>query len=361
MSPVAANVRFGRTNRRSAFATRCHFFGDRPLDFCPRFGYIFPLFSLSKGPAPEASRGMGARAVPAGGIANRSRAASGIRPSGTTDRGARCSLGWDRFGAGNARTNCARSSPWRGTKGSNAPATSQEAWPEAEPLGRLLPLARAVVEMCASRRMRGRASGTAGWTQRLSAFRFLYLFGEVSVAGRTKAGTTPSLFFRTLLRTLTVAVFAKLGRGCVARTGELAMTRHMKRGLDRIMSRVMDRDTDHTLDRGDFAVSLATLKAAPKPKPKSRPVDFAARFAIEKALQQKRYCNAFALWRTCRHKSRRRRYACDGDANTCLKQALGRVPAPGAMARAGKHSESNAAQYRRSRVQGAAMHAGGFL
>jgi hypothetical protein len=48
-------------------------------------------------------------------------------------------------------------------------------------------------------------------------------------------------------------------------------------------------------DRSDLAVSLATLKAAPKPKPKLRPVDYAARFAIEKALQQRRYCNAFAL------------------------------------------------------------------
>jgi len=72
----------------------------------------------------------------------------------------------------------------------------------------------------------------------------------------------------------------------------------------------------------DFAVS----RAAPKRKPKLSPAQYAARFAAEKALQQRRYCDAFALWRTCRRNACRRRYACSGDANACLQRALDRVP-----------------------------------
>jgi hypothetical protein len=86
------------------------------------------------------------------------------------------------------------------------------------------------------------------------------------------------------------------------------------------------RDADRTVGRSDFAVALATLKAAPKPRPKMVSVDYAARFAIEKALQQKRYCDAFELWRTCRNKACRRQGACCGDAKACLKAALPRVP-----------------------------------
>jgi hypothetical protein len=96
----------------------------------------------------------------------------------------------------------------------------------------------------------------------------------------------------------------------------------MKRRLDR----VMDHDADHAVGRGDFAVALAVFQARPKGKAKLRPPDAAARFAIEKALQQRRFCNAFALWRTCRNKQCRREGACRGDANACLKQALPRTP-----------------------------------
>ena len=69
--------------------------------------------------------------------------------------------------------------------------------------------------MCASRWMRGRASSTARWTTRLSAFRFLLLFflvGEVSVADGKKAGTTPSFLVAPLSFALHVTAFAKLGR-----------------------------------------------------------------------------------------------------------------------------------------------------
>jgi hypothetical protein len=69
-------------------------------------------------------------------------------------------------------------------------------------------------------------------------------------------------------------------------------------------------------------------KPLPKPsrKPKLAPQQYARRFAAEKALQQRRYCDAFALWRACALKSCRRNGACGGDANYCLKRAIARVP-----------------------------------
>ena len=96
--------------------------------------------------------------------------------------------------------------------------------------------------------------------------------------------------------------------------------------MKRRLARLLDHGADRIVDRGDFAVALATFQAAPKAKAKLSPPDAAARFAIEKALQQRRYCNAFALWRTCRNKLCRRQGACCGDANACLKLGLARVP-----------------------------------
>jgi len=103
--------------------------------------------------------------------------------------------------------------------------------------------------------------------------------------------------------------------------------------MKRRLNRVMDHDAGHDTGRRDFAVALATFKARPKvkastPKTKAKldTVEFAARFAREKVLQQRRYCNVFALWRTCRNKNCRRQGRCCGDAAACLKQALGCVP-----------------------------------
>jgi hypothetical protein len=81
----------------------------------------------------------------------------------------------------------------------------------------------------------------------------------------------------------------------------------------------MDRHTELT-------VALAVAKAAPKRKPKLSPVEFAKRFAREQVLQQRRYCDAFALWRSCRRSECRRRRACAGDRNACLRRALARIP-----------------------------------
>jgi hypothetical protein len=55
---------------------------------------------------------------------------------------------------------------------------------------------------------------------------------------------------------------------------------------------------------------------------------YATRFAAEKARQQQRYCDAFALWRSCHLKLCLRKRRCCGDADACLAKAvaLGRVP-----------------------------------
>ena len=65
-------------------------------------------------------------------------------------------------------------------------------------------------------------------------------------------------------------------------------------------------------------------KPADRHKPSS--AQYATRFAAERVLQQRRYCDAFALWRQCRLKRCRRDGTCRGDQNLCLKGALDRVP-----------------------------------
>ena len=69
----------GRRRGHQAVAIFCHLNGDKILDVCHFFSYIlFPNSRSCEGPAAEAHRGLGASAVPAGGVAIRSRAASGI-------------------------------------------------------------------------------------------------------------------------------------------------------------------------------------------------------------------------------------------------------------------------------------------
>jgi uncharacterized protein len=65
----------------------------------------------------------------------------------------------------------------------------------------------------------------------------------------------------------------------------------------------------------------------PKPsrKRKLTRAEFAARFEAEKARQQRRYCDAFALWKSCRLKACLRNRACRGDQNACLKRAFAGV------------------------------------
>ena len=77
----------------------------------------------------------------------------------------------------------------------------------------------------------------------------------------------------------------------------------------------------------EAAVYRAMLKADWRRKPKWPPAEFARRLAQEQVAQQRRYSDAFALWRNCRNKSCRRLGCCAGDATACLKRALTRVPA----------------------------------
>ena len=78
----------------------------------------------------------------------------------------------------------------------------------------------------------------------------------------------------------------------------------------------------------NFAVLSAMLKAGMKPKPKLSAIEYVRRLAVEKALQQRRYSDAFALWRICPHKTCRRQGRCGGEAAGCLRRALERVPHP---------------------------------
>ena len=76
----------------------------------------------------------------------------------------------------------------------------------------------------------------------------------------------------------------------------------------------------------NFALLSAMLKAGLKPRPKLDPIEYARRLALEKALQQRRYCDAFALWRSCSRTACRRQRRCGGEAADCLRRALDRVP-----------------------------------
>jgi hypothetical protein len=101
----------------------------------------------------------------------------------------------------------------------------------------------------------------------------------------------------------------------------------------------------------------------PKPAAMAAQVKYATRFGAEKARQQRRYCDAFRLWRSCHFAPCLRSRRCRGDADACLAKAvaLDRVPHREQSRGAAGHSRRHAAQYRRARARGAAMHAARFL
>ena len=88
---------------------------ETTLDKCLYFSYIAFRISLGRD-VSGCDPTYGASAVPAGGLANRTRAVSGIMQAGiTTGRwGAATGLGQAR--AGNARTNCVRCCPRKGDR-----------------------------------------------------------------------------------------------------------------------------------------------------------------------------------------------------------------------------------------------------
>jgi len=53
---------------------------------------------------------------------------------------------------------------------------------------------------------------------------------------------------------------------------------------------------------------------------------YAERFEAEKVRQQRRYCDAFELWRGCGQKACRRDRACRGNQSACLRRAVDAVP-----------------------------------
>jgi hypothetical protein len=73
----------------------------------------------------------------------------------------------------------------------------------------------------------------------------------------------------------------------------------------------------------NLAVFSAMLQAGFRTqKPKLSPADFARRYGREAAAQQRRYCDAFELWRGCPKKGCRRARRCLGYVTDCLKRAF---------------------------------------
>jgi len=60
----------------------------------------------------------------------------------------------------------------------------------------------------------------------------------------------------------------------------------------------------------------------------SSELKYAARFEAEKARQQKRYCDAFALWRSCHLGICLRSRACRGDPGASLGKAVALASVP---------------------------------
>ncbi len=98
-----------------------------------------------------------------------------------------------------------------------------------------------------------------------------------------------------------------------------------------------------------------------KNRPKLSEAEFARRYGREAVAQQRRYCNAFALWRTCPKGRCRRAQRCLGYVTDCLKRAF-RMVHPRLHGRgAARAPAQRAAQHQRPRAQGAGEFAGGFL
>jgi hypothetical protein len=73
----------------------------------------------------------------------------------------------------------------------------------------------------------------------------------------------------------------------------------------------------------NVAVYAAMLQAGFKSKrPKLLEAEFARRYGRAAAAQQRRYCDAFALWQSCPKKRCRRARRCLGYVTDCLKRAL---------------------------------------
>jgi hypothetical protein len=85
----------------------------------------------------------------------------------------------------------------------------------------------------------------------------------------------------------------------------------------------------HTMKRKDedrfnenVAVLAAMQQAGFRTKPKLTEAEFALAYGRAAAAQQRRYCDAFELWRDCRQSRCRRARRCLGYVTDCLKRAF---------------------------------------
>jgi hypothetical protein len=74
------------------------------------------------------------------------------------------------------------------------------------------------------------------------------------------------------------------------------------------------------------SLKLSMEEIVRKARPKLTAALYAERFEAEAVLQQRRYCDAFALWQSCGQKPCRRDRACRGDQADCLRSAIDTVP-----------------------------------
>jgi hypothetical protein len=63
-----------------------------------------------------------------------------------------------------------------------------------------------------------------------------------------------------------------------------------------------------------------------KVRPKLTAARYAERFEAEMILQQRRYCDAFALWKDCANKFCLRQRACCGNQRACIARAVKAMP-----------------------------------
>ena len=84
------------------------------------------------------------------------------------------------------------------------------------------------------------------------------------------------------------------------------------------------KDIDRINDNA--AVYAAMLQSGfTSNRPKLSPADFAKAYGRAAVAQQRRYCDAFALWRSCRKKRCGRARRCLGHVPDCLKRAFAAV------------------------------------
>ena len=84
----------------------------------------------------------------------------------------------------------------------------------------------------------------------------------------------------------------------------------------------MKRKDEDRINENAAVYGAMLLSGFKSSRPKLSEAEFARRYGREAAAQQRRYCNAFALWRTCPKGRCRRARRCLGYVTDCLKRAF---------------------------------------